>query len=69
MARKFDNVLSEDVYAKKSAGMYVDLEGDEVLGPERIGPEEVARGQKLRKMVVTWGVILQGARAGSREAG
>jgi AbiV family abortive infection protein len=60
MARELDNVLSEDIYAKKNAGMYVDLEGDEVRGPERIGPEEVALGKKLRKMVVAWGVILQG---------
>jgi hypothetical protein len=59
MARELDDVLSEVIYAKKNAGMYVDLEGDEVRGPERIGPEEVALGKKLRKMVVAWGVILQ----------
>lgn len=60
MARELDGVLSEDVYAKKNAGMYVDLENDQVLGPERIGPQDVALGAKLRKMVVAWGVILQG---------
>ena len=60
MARDLDGVLSEDVYARKNAGMYVDLEGDQVLGPERIGPEDVALGEKLRRMVVSWGVILKG---------
>jgi AbiV family abortive infection protein len=60
MARELDGVLSEDVYARKNAGLYVDLEEDQVLGPERIGPEEVALGKKLRKMVVAWGVILEG---------
>lgn len=60
MARELDNVLSKNIYAKKNAGMYVDLEGGEVRGPEGIGPDEVALGTKLRKMVVAWGVILQG---------
>ncbi len=60
MARELDGVLGEDVYAMKNVGMYVDLEDDQVLGPERIGPEEVALGKKLRKMVVARGVILQG---------
>jgi AbiV family abortive infection protein len=59
MARDLDGVLSEDLFAKKNAGMYVDLDGDEVLGPERLGPDDVALGKKLRKMVVAWGVILE----------
>jgi AbiV family abortive infection protein len=59
MARDLDGVLSQDLFAKKNAGMYVDLRGDEVLSPERLGPDDVVLGKKLRKMVVAWGVILE----------
>ena len=68
MARELDGVLSEELYAKKNAGMYVDLVDDQVEGPERIGPEDVALGKRLRKMVVAWGVVLEGIMQADLEA-
>ena len=59
MARELDGVLSEELYAKKNAGMYVDLVNGRVEGPERISPEDSALGKRLRKMVVAWGLILE----------
>ena len=61
-------VLSEELYAKKNAGMYVDLVDGRVEGPGRISPEDSALGKRLRKMVVAWGLILEGTMRADLEA-
>ena len=68
MARELAGVLSEELYAKKNAGMYVDLVDDRVEGPERIGPEDLALGKRLRKMVVAWAMVLEGTMQADLEA-